>query len=519
MKNPVLKLSILVCGLFILVGIIWTSWLASAANTLLSIALDYFDWFYLFAGSAFVGFCLFFMFSKYGKVKLGKDSDEPEHSTRSWIAMLFSGGMGVGLVFWSVAEPVTHYANPPYGEASSAESAALSMKYVFFHWGLHPWAIFALLGLGLAYFQYRIGLPATISSIFYPILGDKIYSPIGKTIDILAVFITAIGVASTLGLSALQITGGLNFSYSIPNTTTFQIIVIVTATVLFLISALSGLNRGIKVLSNINMVLAGVLMLTLFMIGPTKQILQVFLSSSSGYISDILNLSFRLNAFAPSGNQWIQDWTVFYWAWWMTWGPFVGSFFARISKGRTIKEYLAGVLIVPTLITFIWFAIVGVSAIHQVQSLGNNQLVEEINNNITYALFAFLNFYQIGPILSITSFIIILVFFITSADSATYVLSMLSYGGELNPSKKLKVLWGLIIAGSAVVFLLAGGLDAVKTVAIVVASPFTLLLVLMGFSILKSLQDEHRVPASLTKVHRVGYWKKDQAAEKISKDG
>ncbi|SDH67692.1 BCCT family transporter [Alteribacillus bidgolensis] len=524
-KQDVLRVSLLICGLFIVIGVLWTEWLSNTANMLLNLALTYFDWFYLLAASAFVGFCLYFMFSKYGKIRLGKDSERPEFSTRSWIAMLFSGGMGVGILFWSVAEPVMHYTNPPYGEASSAESAALSMKYIFFHWGLHPWAIFALLGLGLGYFQYRKDLPATISSIFYPLLGDKIYSPIGKIIDVLAVFITAIGVASTLGLSALQITGGLNYMYGIPNTFVSQIGIIVAATLLFLISALSGLHKGIKILSNVNMVLAGVLMLVLFFIGPSKQILQVFIGSTGSYLGDLVNLSFRLDSFNPSGNEWISDWTVFYWAWWMTWGPFVGSFFARISRGRTIKEYMTGVLIVPSLITFIWFSIIGVAAISQVHTLGNSGLSQAINEDVTIALFSFLDFYQMGTILSIISFTLILVFFITSADSATYVLCMLSNGGQLNPTNLLKASWGVIIAGSAIVFLLTGGLEAVRTISIVVAAPFTILLLLIGYSVLKSLKREftleekrfHHSRYNIANKHNITSKQEDHS--KVSKEG
>ncbi|RJS56708.1 BCCT family transporter [Bacillus subtilis] len=491
LKNQgVLKASLIMCGIFLFVGIVWTEWLSFTAGALLNLVLTYFDWFYLLSGSAFVIFCFYFMFSKYGRIRLGKESDRPEFSTRSWIAMLFSGAMGVGILFWSVAEPVMHYSHPPYGDALSAESAALSMKYVFFHWGFHPWAIFSLLGLGLAYVQYRKDLPATVSSIFYPLLGDKIYSPIGKTIDVLAVFVTVIGVASTLGLGALQISGGLNYMYGIPNTFITQFGIIVASTFLFLVSALAGLNRGMRILSNINMVLAGIFMLILFLIGPSKQILGVLISSTGSYLSDIVNLSFRLDGFNQSGNEWILDWTIFYWAWWMTWGPFVGAFFARISRGRTIKEYLAGVLLTPTAITFIWFAVVGVSAIHQVHTLGNNRLIQAVNQDMTYALFSFLDFYQVGPILSVISCILILIFFITSADSATHVLCILSNGGQLKPDNLLKVFWGVMTAGSAIVFLLAGGLEAIKTVAIVVATPFTILLLFIGYSVLKSLQKE-----------------------------
>ncbi|KAB8127033.1 BCCT family transporter [Gracilibacillus oryzae] len=489
-KNIVLRVSLLISILFVFIGVVFNEWLGQKAQAFLDFAVTYFNWFYLLIGTFFVILCLYFMFSKYGNIRLGKDEDRPAYSTLSWISMLFSAGMGVGLVFWGVTEPVMHYTTPPYGEGSTSEAASLAMKFTFFHWGLHPWAIFALVALGLAYFQFRKKLPGNISSIFYPLLGDKINGPIGKTIDILSVFITAVGVASTFGLSTLQITSGMNSQWNIPNTLTVQLLVIGIGTVLFIMSSWSGLNRGIKYLSNLNMLLFFTVTFAVLFIGPTKQILEVFISSTGSYFGDILPMSLRMEPYNSEANSWIGAWTVFYWAWWTTWAPFVGSFIARISKGRTIREFIIGVLFVPSLISFVWFSVLGGSGIHLIHDLGNTGLGEIINADVNSALFAFLNNIPLGSVISILAMVLIFSYFVTSADSATFVLGMLSTEGNLNPSNKVKIMWGLITAGSATVFLLAGGLEAVKTISIVVATPFTIILIFICLSIIKVMKKE-----------------------------
>ncbi|ENH95915.1 choline/carnitine/betaine transporter [Gracilibacillus halophilus YIM-C55.5] len=491
-KNIVLQISVIISILFVIIGVVFNDWLGQKANSFLDFAVTYFNWFYLVIGAFFVVLCLYFMFSKYGNIRLGKDADQPAHSTLSWITMLFSAGMGVGLVFWGVTEPVMHYTTPPYGEGSTAEAASLAMKFTFFHWGLHPWALYALVALGLAYFQFRKKMPGTMSSIFYPLLGDKIYGPFGKTIDILAVFITAVGVASTFGLSTLQITSGLNSQWGVPNTLIVQLFVIGIATVLFIISSWSGLNRGIKYLSNFNMFLFFTVIFFVLFTGPTKQVLEVFISSTGSYLGDILPMSLRMEPYNSDANSWIGSWTVFYWAWWTTWAPFVGSFIARISKGRTIREFIIGVLFVPSLISFLWFSVLGGSAIHLIHDLGNTALGQTINDDVNTALFAFLHHIPLGSVISILSMILIFSYFVTSADSATFVLGMLSSEGNLNPSNQLKILWGIITAGSATVFLLAGGLDAVKTISIVVATPFTIVLLFICVATLKEMKKENK---------------------------
>ncbi|MEF3330157.1 BCCT family transporter [Oceanobacillus sp. M60] len=492
-ENSVLSISLILSILFVIIGVAFNDWLGQKASVFLNFTVTYFNWFYLLVGTIFVGFCLFLMFSKYGKTRLGKDTDKPAYSTLSWISMLFSAGMGVGLVFWAVAEPVSHYITPPTGEGATAEAATEAMKATFFHWGMHPWALFGTVALGLAYFHFRKGLPPSISSIFYPLLGNRIYETPGKIIDIVSVFITAVGVASTFGLSTLQINNGMNAQWGVPITFPIQMLIIGFATLLFIISSWSGLNRGLKYLSYFNIVLLAFVVSIILILGPTRQIFEILISTTGSYVGSILPTSLRMEPFNSEGSNWIGTWTVFYWAWWTTWSPFVGSFVARISKGRTIKEFVLGVLLVPSLISFIWFSVLGGSAIHLIHDLGNSQLAETINANVDGALFAFLSEFPLGNFLSILALLLIFIFFITSADSATFVLGMLSSNGKPNPSRNLKITWGLITAGSAVVFLLAGGLEAVRTIAIVIATPFTIITVFICWAVLKELRNEDKI--------------------------
>ena len=488
-KNNVIAVASMTLTLtFILLGIFFTDWLNKVFSAILKVTSEDFGWFYLTAAFLFLVLCVYLLFSKYGDIKLGKDTDKPEYSTKSWLAMLFSAAMGCGLVFWGVAEPVLHYITPPMGEGSTAEAANTSMKFVFFHWGFNAWGIYAVVALGLAYFQFRKNLPGLISSIFYPVLKDRIYGPLGKSIDIYSTFMTAIGVATVLGVTTLQLAGGLNTVWGAPNTLSFQIILLCIVTALFVASAYSGINRGVRILSNLNMIIAFALMILIFVLGPTSQIMRIFVNSTGEYLRDIIPMSLRLQTF--SKDTWIVAWTIFYWAWWSTWAPFVGTFIARISKGRTIREFLIGVLVIPTLINFMWFSVLGGSALHFVQDLKRTALVDAINNDVTIALFSFLGNFPFSSLLSFIAILLISSFFITSADSATYVLGMYSGNGTLNPSNKLKIIWGLFISGSAIVLLMSGGVSAVQTVSIAIAFPFYILMVIMCYTILKAVTKE-----------------------------
>ncbi|CAM5795635.1 MULTISPECIES: glycine betaine uptake BCCT transporter [Brevibacillus] len=483
-------ISLAVVLLFVLWGFFSPSQLTETATNVLHATTSNFGWFYLLVTFFFLVFCIFLAFSKYGQIRLGDDDDEPEYSAVTWFSMLFSAGMGIGLVFWGVAEPVSHYFSPPVGvEAETSEAARTAMRYAFFHWGLHPWGIYAVIALSLAYFQYRKGAKGLISSTFYPLLGDRVNGPIGKLIDILAVIATAFGVATSLGLGTLQINGGLSHLFQIPSNITVQITIIAVITVLYLWSATSGLDRGIKILSNTNLVLALALLLLTLIFGPTAFLFDNFTNTLGSYLQNLVSMSMRLMPFTES--NWIANWTLFYWAWWIAWAPFVGTFIARVSKGRTIKEFIIGVLLVPTVLSFIWFSVFGGTALH-LEIYEHAPIGDAVKQDVSSALFITLEQLPMGMILSVVATLLIIIFFITSADSATFVLGMLSSGGKLDPPNPVKITWGILQSSTAVVLLLSGGLEGLQTASIVAALPFAVILTLMCFSLLRALQEEDR---------------------------
>src|SRR5215204_4715691 len=388
--------------------------------------------------SVFLVFVVYLAFSRYGKIKLGRDEDEPEFNTVSWVAMMFSVGMGIGLMFYGVAEPISHLSAPPHGLAKAEGAARVAMEYSYFHWALHPWAIYAVVGLALAYFTFRKGRSNLISSAFYPILGDRVDGPIGKTIDILAIFATLFGTATSLGLGALQITGGLNYlNDSIPpDSISWAMGIIAFMTVAFILSAVSGVHKGIQWLSNINMVLAVVLVLFLVVVGPTVFIFNTFTESVGGYFANLIPMSFRTAAFGDA--DWLAAWTIFYWAWWISWTPFVGTFIARISKGRTIREFVLGVLVVPSLVTFVWFGVLGGSALNLELSGGGN-IVDAVSQSPAAALFATLNEFPLAVLMSVLAMVLVALFFISGADAGAVVMGMLSSRGVLEPNRMVVV--------------------------------------------------------------------------------
>jgi glycine betaine transporter len=487
-NNTVFSISLLFTILFVITGILFNNTLSQAASSLLNGTIEYFGWFYLISTLAFLVFATYLLFSRFGKIVLGDPTDKPVFSTTSWFAMLFSAGMGIGLLFYGVAEPVYHYVSPPTGDGSTAESANLAMTYSYFHWGLHPWAIYTVVGLSLAFFQFRKKLPGLISSAFYPLLGERVKGGIGKAIDILAVLATVFGVATSLGLGTMQIAGGMNSVFGLENSTSTQIYIILGITLLFIVSAWSGINRGIKILSNINMLLAAALLLLLIVLGPTAQIFKVFTNTMGSYLDGLLYMSLNLKPFGD--NSWIAGWTLFYWAWWIAWAPFVGSFIARISKGRTIKEFIMGVLFIPTLGTFVWFSTFGGSALHFINNLGNTALADVVASDLTLSLFAFFEYFPMSAFLSVLAIILICTFFITSADSATIVLGIFSTNGNLNPSNGIKIIWGIILSAVAVVLLLTGSLSTLQTASIAAAFPFSIIMLGMCYCLIKGLQTE-----------------------------
>lgn len=478
-------------AIFAIWGAVAPDQLANIANVAYNFSIHNFGWFYLLATLFFLIFTFYLAFSRFGSIRLGDDDDEPEYSTLSWLSMLFSAGMGIGLVFWGVAEPLSHYLSPPEGvEGGTTEAARISMRYSFFHWGLHPWAIYTIIGLTLAYFQFRKGYKGLISSTFIPLLGKRLAAGwLGKVIDILAVIATIFGVATSLGLGALQINGGLRYLFGVPNTAASQIVIIAVVTVLFLISAKTGLDKGIKILSNTNLVIAILLMVFVWTTGPTSFIFDIFTTTLGSYLQNIVNMSLRLTPF--SRGTWVGAWTLFYWAWWIAWAPFVGTFIARVSRGRTIKEFVICVMIIPSLFAFIWFSVFGGTGLH-LELFNAAQLAIAVKEDTTTALFFTLEQLPLGTILAFIATLLIMTFFITSADSATFVLGMLTSDGKLNPSARVKLTWGILQSAIAVVLLISGGLSGLQTASIVAALPFAIVLIGMCFSLLKALQAEDK---------------------------
>ncbi|WP_173918295.1 BCCT family transporter [Halobacillus sp. Marseille-Q1614] len=486
--SAVFWVSLFICGIVVVFGGISPDKLQTITASITGFFSDIFGWYYLLIVVLMLLFCTYLIFSRLGKIKLGKKDDEPAFSLPTWFAMLFSAGMGMGLVFWTTAEPASHaFSAPPAAEAGSGQAIKDALKYSFFHWGVHAWAVYGVVALSLAYFKFHNGYKGLISATLIPLFGKKSMSgwP-GKIIDILAVVATVVGVASTLGFGSAQIKEGLVFLFNLPNTFGLQLIVLVVSTLLFIVSAWTGISRGIKYLSNINMGLGFLLMLMLFIIGPTVLILNMFTSTLGAYLTDFFNMSFRLAPLDEENRTWINNWTIFYWAWWISWSPFVGIFIARISKGRTIKEFMLGVLIVPSIVCFIFFAVFGVSALDLEQK--GIALISEFP--METATFGMLAQYPLGFLMSILTIFVVAIFFITSADSATFVLGMLSTGGTLNPPSAVKIIWGVVLSAMAASVVYFGGTAGLQNVLIIAALPFSVVILLMGASFFKAARSE-----------------------------
>jgi len=450
--------------------------------------IEHFGWGYLIAAFVFLLFCLFLAFSKYGEIKLGGDHERPQYSYYGWFSMLFAAGMGIGMIFWGVAEPMSHYLNPPeYITKASGDAAEFAMLYSFFHWGLHPWAIYIVMSLSIAYFSFRRGMPPLISSCFYPLIGDRIYGIHGRFIDILAVFATVFGIVTSLGLGAMQITSGLASVFHFEVSFTVIVSVIALVTVLFMISSMTGLDKGIQILSKANILLALLLLGFMFVVGPSTSILNIFTDTISQYFSRLLRMSLDTNPF--QGQQWTRSWTLFYWAWWISWSPFVGMFVASISRGRTIREFILAALLVPPLLTFVWFSVFGGAAFH-VELTQGADIAATVADDVSTGLFKLYAHYPLSPVLSIITVLLLGVFFVTSADSATYVLAMMTSQGNPTPPAGKKILWGLTISATAVALLHSGGLEALQRMAIAAALPFAVIMLLLCKSLHKGLRYE-----------------------------
>ncbi|MGY2084520.1 BCCT family transporter [Blastococcus sp. SYSU DS0539] len=474
----------------VLWGAVWPEALDSAAGSARTFVVDRFGWFYLLAATIVLVAVIVVAASRWGRVRLGADDDRPEYSTRAWFAMLFSAGMGIGLVFWGVAEPVSHFLTPPTADPGTTEAARDALRYSFFHWGLHPWGIYAVLALALAYARFRRGWKATISGALRPILGDRVDGPLGAAVDTVAVVATVFGVATSLGLGAAQINGGLaSLDDGIAIGSGVQLTIIAVVTVLFLISALSGINRGIKWLSTVNVVLAVALFAFVLFTASSGRLVGAFTTTVGSYLTQLPTMSLQTGPFDPQRSEWINGWTVFYWAWWISWSPFVATFISRISRGRTIREFVIGVLGVPTLVSGLWFSVFGTAGI-----LAEQDGAELAGQPTESQLFALLDTLPGGLVAGVGAMILIVTFFVTSADSATFVLGSLSSRGGADPARVVSVVWGLVISASAAALLVSGGLGGVQTASIIAAFPFAIVLLMVLVSLIKALRQEPRVP-------------------------
>jgi glycine betaine transporter len=478
-----------VAVLFILWGVLFTDNLASVAGAALDYIIRTFGWVFVLSTFGFLAFAAFLGLSRYGRIRLGRDDERPEFRTASWVAMMFSAGMGIGLMFFGVAEPLSHLGSPPNDAAQpgSMEAARVAMQYSYFHWALHPWALYAVVGLAIAYSTYRKGRSALISSAFYPVLGERVHGPLGKSIDTLAIFATLFGSATSLGLGALQINSGLNHVWGVPASNGLAILIIGVLTLCFVLSAVSGVSRGIQYLSNGNMVLAILLLLFLLVVGPTVFIFDTLTEAIGGYVSNIVPLSFRTGSFGD--REWLSAWTIFYWAWWISWAPFVGTFIARISKGRTIREFVVGVLLVPSGVSFIWFAILGGAAL-DLQLTGQADIAAAVAKSPEVGLFSTLSEFPLSTLTSILVVVLVALFFVSGADAASVVMGMLCCRGTLTAPRAMLIFWGGLTGGAAAVLLLAGGLEALQQAAIIAAAPFVLVMLGLCWSVFKGLRAE-----------------------------
>ncbi|MFP4236656.1 MAG: BCCT family transporter [Desulfonatronovibrio sp.] len=488
LKDKVFVFALVIVAVFVFAGVFDPELVSSLSTALHSAIIAHFGWAYMLSGFFFLAFCLVLALSRFGSIKLGKDHEKPEYTYFGWFSMLFAAGMGIGLIFWGVAEPISHFMAPPeHINSQTGEAATFAMRYSFFHWGLHPWAIYIVMSLSIAYFSFRRGMPTLISSCFYPMLGNRIYGSLGYLIDILAVFATIFGIATSLGLGAMQINSGLEHLYGLPDSNTATLGIIAVTTILFMISAIAGLDKGIQLLSKSNIFLAFLLVVFMLVFGPTSYIFNVFTDTMGGYMGNILEMSLAVNPFM--GHEWYKSWTLFYWAWWIAWSPFVGIFVARISRGRTIREFVSGALLVPALLTFVWFSVFGGASLYLEleQSAGIGLAVEK---NVSTALFMVFEHFPGTVLLSNAAILLLLVFFVTSADSATFVLGIMTSQGSPDPTLSRKIIWGVTQSSVAAIILVSGGLAALQQMAIAAALPFTFVLLFMCFNLWKGLASE-----------------------------
>jgi choline/glycine/proline betaine transport protein len=443
-------------------------------------------WFTILMVAGFLVFIVGLGVSGLGRIRLGPDHSRPDYSYPTWFAMLFAAGMGIGLMFFGVAEPIMHFAEPPVGDPGTVAAARQAMRITFFHWGIHAWAIYAVVALSLAYFAYRHGLPLRIRSSLYPLIGERIHGPIGHAVDTFAVLGTIFGLATSLGLGVIQINSGLRYLFDAPVGVGVQVALIAAITLVATVSVFTGLDRGVRRLSEFNMALAVALLAFVLVMGPTVHLLQAFVQNTGMYVSNVFSMTFNLYAYEPT--SWLGGWTLFYWGWWIAWSPFVGMFIARISRGRTVREFVVGVLLVPLGFTFLWMTIYGNSALYQVMSGAAPELVEAVRADTSVALFQFLEAYPLPMLTSAAATLLVVIFFVTSADSGALVIDMLSSKGEAESPVWQRIFWALLVGAIAIALLIAGGLEALQAGTIASAFPFTFVMLLMAWGLLRAMQ-------------------------------
>jgi choline/glycine/proline betaine transport protein len=497
--------SAIILAIFIAVTLLFPEQAQVFFDNTLDIISNTTGWFMIIAANIFIIAGLFFAFSRYGSIVIGGKKAKPEFSRFAWYAMLLSAGMGIGLLFWSVAEPINHLGNPsPMFEGMEPYSAAASqgaMSFTFFHWGIHPWAIYAVVGLGLAFFSYNKGLPLTIRSLFYPLIGNKIYGFWGNAIDTLSVLATLMGLATSLGLGVAQVNAGLNHLFGISVSTTIQVVLIIVITAFATISVVMGLDGGVKRLSEINMILAGVFLLFVLITGPTVYILSGFSQNIGYFMVNFIEMSLWTETF--QGTNWQSTRTIFYWAWWISWSPFVGTFIARVSKGRTVKEFIIGVVVIPTAVSLVWMSVFGGTAIFQEMN-GISDLAGTIAVDESLALFALVENLPLSSILSFVGMILVIVFFVTSSDSGSLVVDHLTSGGKLDSPVPQRIMWAVMEGVIAATLLIGGGLSALQTASVITGLPFTVILLTMIYSLYLGLRQEFLIERAVKqKLQRV----------------
>ena len=491
LNKPVFFIS---AGLIIAVclyGALFSEHASLVFSDLQSWLLTNLGWLYMGSVAGFFMLVIYLAFSRFAHLRLGADDSEPEYSYGSWFAMLFSAGMGIGLMFFGVSEPMTHFLEPPVGEGGTIDAARNAMQVTFFHWGLHAWAIYIIIGLALAYFSFRHDLPLTLRSALYPVIGDKIYGKWGNAVDIFAILGTMFGVATSLGIGVMQVNAGLNYLFGLPVSNMVQVALIAAITCAATGSVVAGLDAGIRRLSELNLVLALLLMVFVLVAGPTVMLLSSLIQNIGMYLSGIVDMTFRIYAYEP--NEWIGNWTLFYWAWWISWSPFVGMFIARISRGRTIREFILGVLLVPSGFTFLWLTIFGNSGLWLEMHEAGAGLATAVQTNMPTAIFVLLDQLPLTGITSALATMLIVTFFVTSSDSGSLVIDIISSGGAENPPVWQRIFWAVSEGAVAATLLVAGGLAALQTAAISSALPLIIVMFLVCYGLMKALHAEPSV--------------------------